>query len=176
MSSTTSFDGKIKDIMYEVIKEMGAERIRSEASSGSCDNIMNKLFTEAKKRASCIDKSCRTDAILATSLLHYMLTLCLVPSQRKIAYDNAEIDIVIPGMRELKADPKNALVIMISNMPDISDIQPHSENIWAMSKKYDSRIVTFDMGSNHDVPFFHIVDKIRAFVSERVTSLKIFGT
>ena len=169
-------DDRIKDIMSRTIRDAGPDRIKAEASSGSCDNIMREIFSEARVRAAGIASSDRTDAVLATSLLHYMLTLCLVPSQRKAACKNGEIDIVVPGLRELKADPKNALAIMISSTPDISDMQPHSENIWTVFSKYDSRSKAFAVDeSKGSLPFFHIVDMIRAFASERVSALKIFG-
>jgi len=44
--------------------------------------------------------------VLATGLLHYLLTNALISSQRKVTYNDNELDIVIPDTKTLEKDPK----------------------------------------------------------------------
>lgn len=77
---------------------------------------------------------------LATGILHYGLTCTTMRSQRRTEYCGVEVDIVMPDLRTLKADPKRALLICIMDTIDpdavqkriaeIDGIQPVVENIW----------------------------------------------
>jgi len=68
----------------------------------------------------------------------------LVPSQRKILYENTELDLVIPNTLELKKDSENAIVVLFvktSNMTEIQNkisetktIQKNDDNIWVISE------------------------------------------
>ena len=85
--------------------------------------------------------------VLATGLLHYLLTRALIPSQRKIEYkhgddmgsnhaisdkgnndagDNSDpaisLDIVIPDLKTLKKDPKKSLLLCIPDTTDTMEI------------------------------------------------------
>ena len=78
--------------------------------------------------------------VLATGLLHYLLTNALITSQRKVSYNDTELDIVIPDSKTLEKDPKKTLLVCIpksSNIETINEkisslekIQPEKENIW----------------------------------------------
>ena len=78
--------------------------------------------------------------VLATGILHYLLTNALITSQRKVEHQGTEIDIVIPDTKTLEIDQKKTLLICIpkSSNPKIIDekitqlekIQTVSENIW----------------------------------------------
>ena len=56
--------------------------------------------------------------ILATGLLHYLLTNALLNSQRKVEYKGLELDIVIPDVRTLEKDAKMTLLILIPKSSD----------------------------------------------------------
>ena len=78
--------------------------------------------------------------ILATGLLHYLLTNALITSQRKIVYQGIELDIVIPNIKTLEKDPKKTLLICIpkssnknvidEKISQLEKIQSQKENIW----------------------------------------------
>lgn len=84
-------------------------------------------------------------SVLATGLLHYLLTASLITSQRKIDYNDCAIDIVIPDIKTLKNDPKKVLLLCIPDTADakavnesisrLEKIQPHMENIWLVLSK-----------------------------------------
>ncbi len=83
--------------------------------------------------------------VLATGLLHYMLTNAMVTSQRKVELQGVEIDIVIPDLKTLEKDPKKALIICIpktldkniikKKLTELQKIQPKKQNIWLVLTK-----------------------------------------
>jgi len=83
--------------------------------------------------------------ILATGLLHYMLTNAMLASQRKIKHHGIEIDIVIPDLKTLEKDPKKTLIICIpksiekntikERLMELQKIQPEKQNIWLVLSK-----------------------------------------
>ena len=84
-------------------------------------------------------------SVLATGLLHYLLTASLITSQRKIDYNDCAVDIIVPDIKTLKNDPKKALLLCIPDTADakavnesisrLEKIQPHMENIWLVLSK-----------------------------------------
>jgi hypothetical protein len=78
--------------------------------------------------------------VLATGILHYMLTNAMLTSQRKVEYQGIEIDIVIPDLKTLEKDPKKTLIILVPKTLDkkiiqeklekLQKIQPEKQNIW----------------------------------------------
>ena len=80
--------------------------------------------------------------VLATGLLHYLLTNALINSQRKVEYKEIEIDIVIPDIKTLEKDPKKTLLICIpkssnkniieEKISQLEKIQPERENVWVV--------------------------------------------
>ena len=80
--------------------------------------------------------------VLATGILHYLLTNALLNSQRKIDYRGVELDIVIPDIKTLEKDSKRTLLICIPKSSDkkiidekisqLEKIQPNQENIWVV--------------------------------------------
>jgi len=80
--------------------------------------------------------------VLATGLLHYLLTNALINSQRKVEYQGIEIDIAIPDIKTLEKDPKKTLLICIpkssnkktieKKISQLEKIQSEKENIWVI--------------------------------------------
>jgi hypothetical protein len=80
--------------------------------------------------------------VLATGILHYLLTNALLNSQRKIDYQGLELDIVIPDIKTLEKDSKRTLLICIPKSSDkkiidekisqLEKIQSNQENIWVV--------------------------------------------
>ena len=83
--------------------------------------------------------------VVATGILHYVLARSRTPSMRKASYGDVELDIVIPGTRELQARPKSALVIQIccdcdqiyDVMGKTQKVQPIRDNIWVLTQDCD---------------------------------------
>ena len=105
----------IKDYLFEYIR-----------SSGTIPNLLtqkkfDKVILEVIKN--CYDKIVSLGAetgnkdesigVLATGLLHYLLTNALITSQRKIDHNGIELDIIIPDVKTLEKDPKKTLLICI---------------------------------------------------------------
>ena len=84
-------------------------------------------------------------ATLAESFTHYLFTEMLIPSQRKISFENIELDMIIPNLEELRKNNDNAIVILFAKTSDnmqineriqeIKKIQKKDSNIWIISKK-----------------------------------------
>ncbi len=133
---------------------------------------------------------------LVTTLMHYMLTECMIPSERKVIVDGVMLDIVIPTTRMLSSNAYNALVITIPDDPDkirlIESIQRNKENIWTILtyKEYtievltrlkDYRIYIIDSYITklplQVLRLSSIIDDIREFLKKRgIKSLNILHT
>ena len=134
-------------------------------------------------------------AMFGEALLHFLLTMAMIPAERKIVVDNIDIDILIPNSKNLKTDNEKALIIHFlknkkENINDtirkISEIQKNKNNIWLVSSKdIESNHNTFIVSSsslsvNDDCaerpiyPFSEILIKINEFLKNiNYTGLKI---
>ncbi len=129
----------------EKIEKLISEEKFSEIIDNVIENCYDKIITLGGK-----DESV---GVLATGLLHYLLTNALINSQRKVEYNGIEIDIVIPDIKTLDKDPKKTLLICIpkssnkniieEKISQLEKIQPERENIWvvlsenvSINKKY----------------------------------------
>ena len=116
--------------------------------------------------------------------MHYLLTEFLIPSQRKVDKGNVEIDIVIPDLKTLEKNPRDALIIYFpktSEVPVIKKkidnlliVQPIEENIWLIIKNkidLDHKIFVNDEENEN---FSNIINEIKNFVlAKKQTKLKI---
>jgi hypothetical protein len=73
-----------------------------------------------------------------------MLTICTLPSERKIRVKNDLIlDVIIPNLQSLKIKPDKSIIIQVikDKMMDLNKtsqlefFQPNRENIWLISAK-----------------------------------------
>ncbi|MGQ0771923.1 MAG: hypothetical protein ACT4NT_04040, partial [Nitrososphaerota archaeon] len=122
----------------------------------------------------------------AESLLHYLLTNALIPSQRKITLKNTEIDIVIPDSRTLTSAPKDSLVLYFAktdnthtiaeSLARLENVQPHKDNIRIVAKaKTSVPYKTYDIDDVSN--FATILDDIDGFLASRPQSkFRIFRT
>jgi hypothetical protein len=138
---------EIKQILYSIIEEIGKEKIQSEITSSFelskkyIDVIMRKSITKIASESN--DDHDDTIATLSEALLHFMLTICTLPSQRKIQVKNdLVLDVIIPSLQSLKTKPDKSIIIQIikdnSDLNKISQLkflQPNEENIWLISAK-----------------------------------------
>jgi len=120
---------EVKDILYSTINNIGKEWIRSDITS---DINLSKKYIELIN-PECITKinvesnvsdMDETIAVLGEALLHFMLTVSTIPSERKIQVkDNLILDVVIPILQSLYRTPDKSIIIeIIRNKIDLGKI------------------------------------------------------
>ncbi len=80
--------------------------------------------------------------VVATGLLHYIITRAAIPSQRKVDAGDTFLDIVIPGIRDMRRRPQSTLIILIcgdcsdvqERMGRVKKIQPNPDNLWLLAQ------------------------------------------
>ena len=130
----------IKDYLFEHIEKSNS--IENLIHEKKFDVIINEIVENCYDKVILMDKKEEAVGILATGILHYMLTNALLSSQRKVDYQGMELDIVIPDTRTLEKDAKMTLLILIPKSSDkkiidekisqLRKIQPTKENIWVV--------------------------------------------
>lgn len=140
---------KIKQILYFVIEDIGQEKIQAEIASniGSSqkyiDIIMSKSIRRILSSEPNVDYDDETIATLCEALLHFMLTICTLPSERKIQVNNDSVlDVIIPSLQSLKTKPDKSIIIQIikegiglNKISQLEFLQPNNKNIWLISAK-----------------------------------------
>ncbi|MFB1007415.1 MAG: hypothetical protein QMC57_07220, partial [Nitrosopumilus sp.] len=130
----------IKDYLFEYIEK--SNNIENLIREKKFDIIINEIVENCYDKIILMDKKEEAVGILATGILHYLLTNALLNSQRKVDYQGMELDIVIPDTRTLEKDAKMTLLILIPKSSDkkiidekisqLKKIQPTKENIWVV--------------------------------------------
>lgn len=139
---------KIKKELYCAISEIGKQKIQKDITSNIqtskkyIDLLMNKCISKwiSARQSSDYDRVIGT---LSEAVLHFMLTISTLPSERKIRLgDELVIDVVIPSLRILKINPSKSIIVQfikerqeLNNLSKLQFIQPNCENIWAVSHK-----------------------------------------
>ena len=168
----------VKDILYEEITEISENTIQLEISKGNSSKIIGKLISKCLPRLEKISQNIDGDfGIFAESLMHYFLTLAIIPSQRKVSQNNIEIDIIIPDLKTLEKNPNDALILFFpksnddvfiqDRISDIQKIQPIQQNIWlVMHGNLDLKNRIYQI--NNDTNSFNkILDDIEEFFSSK---------
>jgi hypothetical protein len=118
-----------------------------------------------------------TIAIICEALLHFMLTVSTLPSERKVEIRySLTIDVVIPNLLTLKRRPDKSIIVQI--IKDVEDfnkisqlefLQPHSQNIWVISSnpflttRYTQYVVFPNLGWHK---YSQIIININKFLTE----------
>ena len=128
----------IKDYLFEYIEN--SKTIPSLIVEKKFDTIIEDITNNCYDKVVSMGEKEEAVGILATGLLHYLLTNALITSQRKIDYGGVDIDIVVPDTKTLEKDAKKTLLVFIPKSKDINainekiarleKIQPEKENIW----------------------------------------------
>ena len=174
----------VKDLLYDYLEKIGENSIQKKIFAGESremvENIISSCYPKISKMSG---KKSENVAVLATSLIHFLLTIALIPSQRKIEKNHIEIDVVIPDLRSLIKSPKDSLVIYIPKTTDknqiqeqinkLNSLQPHKENIWlVLEDKLDIDCKAYNIIDNS---FSLLIDDIKKFLSStKKTHFKIF--
>lgn len=133
----------IKDYLFEEIER--SEVIPSQIIEKKFDVIIEDVVSSCYDKVVSMEERDEAVGIMATGLLHYLLTNALITSQRKIDHNGINVDIVIPDIKTLEKDPKKTLLICIPKSSDVNvinekiatleKIQPEKENIWVVLSK-----------------------------------------
>ena len=161
----------IKDHLFNYIKK--SNTISKLISEKKFDVIINEIVENCYGKIISMDKKDEAVGVLATGILHYLLTNALLSSQRKVDYQGTELDIVIPDIRTLEKDAKMTLLILIPKSSDkkiineeilqLRKIQPTKENIWVVLSEdisIDCKSFVLSKGNN---TFSNIIFEIAQF-------------
>jgi len=138
---------QIKDYLFDYLSKSD-EKIQKLISDEKFSEIIDDVIANCYDKIITLGEKDESIGVLATGLLHFLLTNALLNSQRKIEYNGIEIDIVVPDLKTLEKDPKKTLLICIpktSNKKEIEQkliklykIQPEKQNVWlVLSQKLD---------------------------------------
>ena len=178
-------DYSVKDLLYQELDKITEEKIQLYISKGHSSKIIDKIISSCYPKILQIGGNVDENVgVFAESLMHYLLTISLIPSQRKVSQNNAEIDIIIPDLKTLNSNPKDSIIIYFPKVDNdvmikqwilkLEKIQTIKENIWLVLRadlQMKNRTYHID---NYDGSFTKILDDITDFLSSRKQSkLKI---
>ena len=163
----------IKDLLFDYLKS--ERKIQEWVSQSKFTEIIEDVLENFYDKVISMGEKEESLGILATGLLHYILTNALISSQRKIVHNGIQIDIIIPNLKTLEIDPKKALIICIPKTSDkntikqklerLEKIQPIKDNIWIIvTKKLDFQNKTY-LIEKKNVSFSKIILDIGQFVN-----------
>ncbi len=131
----------VKDHLFDYLSK-SEERIQKLIFEKKFSEIIDDVIANCYDKIITLGEKDESIGILATGLLHYLLTNALINTQRKVEYQEIEIDIVIPDIKTLEKDPKKTLLIFIpkssnkkvieEKISQLEKIQPEKENIWVI--------------------------------------------
>jgi len=177
----------VKDILYNAINNYKEYRIVSDIAQGNSSETLSAICNECIPLLETLEGSKSENLIsFAESFIHYLLTVALIPSQRKTAHESIEIDVVIPDVTTLASSPHDAIIVTFpkTNNPqfiqkrvaELTKIQPHKDNIWFVLENallLKARI--YIINQNEKMHFTNIINDIIGFLSNKKQSkLKIF--
>jgi len=133
----------IKDYLFDYIEN--SKTIPKLIVEQKFDVIIDEIIQNCYDDIVLMGEKDEAIGMMATGLLHFLLTNALLNSQRKVECQGLELDIVIPDVKTLEKDSKMALLILISKSSDkqiidqkisqLKTVQPISENIWIVLSK-----------------------------------------
>jgi hypothetical protein len=164
----------IKDFLFDYLKK-SEKNIQELTSQVKFTEIIDNVLENCYDKVISLGEKEESLGILATGLLHYLLTNALVSSQRKIEYGGIQIDIIIPNLKTLEIDPKKTLIICIPKTIDknsiekklnqLQKIQPIKDNIWlVITKKLDFQNKTYVI-EKKNASFSKIIYDIAEFIN-----------
>lgn len=172
----------IKDLLYQTLKTIPENNIHQRIAKES-KLLIKEIFSKSDIDSIPGNKTENYEGF-AESLMHYLLTNALIPSQRKISPAETELDIVIPDIRTMRTSSKDVIILVFpktdnkksieQRLEKISSIQPNKENIWLIQKySLGSPYKTYEIDGNGS--FSDILDDIRnATTGKSQSKFKIF--
>ena len=161
----------IKDYLFDYIKN--SQTIPQLISEKKFNVVIDEIIQNCYDKTVSMDEKDVAVGVLATGILHYLLTNALLNSQRKVEYRGTELDIVVPDVKTLEKDSKMSLVICIPKTSDkkvieekisqLENVQPIKENIWiVLSEEIALENKTFVLSKNNST-FSKIIFEIAQF-------------
>ncbi len=140
----------VKEYLFSYIKN-SEKKFQELLTQEKLDQIIDDILENCYYKVTLVDNKEESLGILATGILHYMLTSTMLGSQRKVEHNGIEVDIIIPDLKTLEQDPKKTLIILIPKTLDkkeikeklnqLQKIQPEKQNIWV--------VLTQDLGFDY---------------------------
>lgn len=131
-------------VAYDAINEIGKKKIRSDVISNIkiADKYIQRLFDRSSEQLS--NKLDSNSLItLYEILLHFMLTACTIPSQRKVKILHLTIDLVIPNLHTLSRSPSDAILIQfIRSDKDMTTIDEILSLLKLKTEDLNMRLIT----------------------------------
>lgn len=177
-------DYSVKNLLYQELDKIPEEKIQLGISKGHSSKIIDEIISNCYPKILQIGGNIDENlGIFAESLMHYLLTISLIPSQRKVSQNNVEIDIIIPDLKTLNSNPKDSIIIYFPKVGNdvmiehgllkLEKIQPAKENIWLVLRA-DLQMKNRTYHIDNYGSFTKILDDITEFLSSRKQSkLKI---
>jgi hypothetical protein len=179
---------RIKEILYEEIKKIPEKELHELFENGNYGVLIKRLFEKILPRISNVSEEISKNlGILSEAISHYILTEMLIPSQRKIVYNNIEVDIVIPNLSMLKDRSENTIIIHFAKssntetiekkIDELQIIQKNIKNIWVVLHDNISLPCKTYLLTNNENSFSNLFTDVKDFVtSKKLDKLKIFKT
>ena len=164
-------DSPIKEMLFDFL-ESNRGRLDQMVSEGRYDRVAEEAV--AGCLASALEMAPRAEALeaLATGIIHYTLTRMSTPSHRKAEVGGVCLDVVIPGVRQLRQDPRRALVILVCckcavmkrRLDEAYGIQPVRRNVWVLTQDCATTGARGFTISGKDSTFPQMISEIGRFV------------
>jgi ribosomal protein L23 len=163
----------VKEYLFDYIKK-SEKNLQELLSQSKMDEVIEDILENCYYKTTLMDDKEESLGVLATGILHYMLTNAMITSQRKVEHNGIEVDIVIPDLKTLEQDAKKTLIICIPKTADkktiteklekIHAIQPEKQNVWlVLSQDLGFENKTFVI--QKDDNFSKIIFEIAQFVN-----------
>ena len=175
----------IKDALYAEIDRIGQDKINKLLIKKEFSVIFESVFDKAVEEINEDFSKDEKFGTLAESITHYLFTEMLVPSQRKISYENIELDLVMPNTLELKRNSKNTIIVLfvktrnmteiLNKISEIKTIQEKDDNIWVISE--NSIDITQRSYLTNKTSFAKFLKDAQEFIqTKNMNKLNIFKT
>ncbi len=169
---------KIKKELYCAISEIGKQKIQKDITSSiqSSQKYINLLMNKCIGRLISAELGTDNDRVigaLSEAVLHFMLTISTLPSERKIRLDGElVIDVVIPSLRIMKINPSKSIIVQfikerkdLNKVSKLQLIQPNNENIWVVFHK-SLKVAKYKTYSIFPDSFSNIIVDIHNFLKQ----------
>jgi len=176
---------ELGEIMRNAISEYGEQRILSDIVQGESAEVIKHIFEQ------CMSNIEKTDGIkpdtrvtVSEGLMHYLLTITMIPSKRKTTFQSVDIDIAVPDTITLGTSPQDVVMISFPKTNDVNiiksqienmkKIQPNTNNIWMiLEEDVQYGVKTYTLQGS--MTFANIINDLIGFTSNKKQSkLKIF--
>lgn len=135
---------EIQDVLYKEIENLGKDNVKIEVTKNILNSvhIINKIIQKTLPSLKQNGYPENNLIYLAEGLLHFLLTISLLPSSRKIIINDLEVSILIPNSTYINYQKENLLIIQFidpylknidSVIKKLLNIQENANQIWIVS-------------------------------------------